>query len=921
MTAPPGAGTRAASLTVPHRREPSAPVLATPPGSAAGSTPPLVDERLPNGARLLMTAPGPRPRRGGPVAIQLWVAAGTAAERADEHGCAHLLEHMIFKPCALGQGKKDSLRARLAALGIRREEPALDLAGAIEALGGDINAFTSHDETVFHVTAPAARAAEATALLATAVLFPTLDGETLAQEREVVIEEIKQYDDDPGQRATQAALARVFAAHAYGRPVLGLAREVAGHSAARLRGYHRRAYAGERLTLVVVGDVEAAAVRRAALATVGRAPSGRALAPVDAPTPRPGAQVRRADVQDAYLVLAWPAPAAGADDAAAIDAASVVLGHGEASRLVSETRRKDQVVSDIQAHCDTLRRGGALMIAARTTGAQAGAAAGAALAQVARLAAEPVSAEELARARAILESDLVYRRETVQGLAHALGGCATIFGDLAREQAYYRALAALTPESVREACARWLAPARACVSVELPRAVDVPEARSVKAAIAAALRPARAARGRSGPALRRERDGVLTATLTGGLRLFALVDRSVPVAAGWLVWPGGQLREPAKFAGAASVTAALLTRGNARIDGEALSRAIDGLAAGLDGFAGRNSLGLHFECMARHLPAVLGHALDCATTPRFAASELAEERRVALQDLAAEVDDPGQVAARGLAGLLYGDHPFSRPLRGQPAGLRALTRERVRELWTRGYPIGRAVLALVGDVDVAAAAAQVEAALREAGVKDRLSREPGAPPRVVHAGPRAREILQDREQAHVALGWPGLTLGDPREPTLDVLAAVLGGQTGRLFSALREAQGLVYEVSMASVEGIGAGHVAIHASTSQDKLTKALTAIAAEVERAVREPPSAAEVERAQAWLVGQFEIGQQRRTRVASLLALSEVYGLPRARAFAYPKRVAAVRPREVWALARALFRPEAAARCVVRAGGRKKG
>ena len=59
----------------------------------------------------------------------------------------------------------------------------------------------------------------------------------------------------------------------------------------------------------------------------------------------------------------------------------------------------------------------------------------------------------------------------------------------------------------------------------------------------------------------------------------------------------------------------------------------------------------------------------------------------------------------------------------------------------------------------------------------------------------------------------------------------------------------------------------------------------------------------------------------VASLLALSEVYGQPRARAFAYPQRVAAVRPREVWALAQALFRPEAAARCVVRAPGRKKG
>ncbi len=905
-----------------QRREPPAPADVHP-GREAAPGAPLVDERLANGARLLLLAPGSRPRGHGPAAIQLWVAAGTAAERADEHGCAHLLEHMVFKPCALGQGKKDSLRGRLAALGLRLAEPALDLAGAVEALGGDINAFTSHDETVFHVTAPAARAAEALALVATATLCPTLDGETLAQEREVVIEEIKQYDDDPGQRVTQAALARVYGAHAYGRPVLGLEREVADHGAARLRGYHRRAYAGARLTLVVVGDVDVAAVRRAARATIGRTPAGRPLAPAGAPAPRPGVEVRRADVQDAYLVLAWPAPAAGADDAAALDAASVVLGHGEASRLVCETRRKDQVVADIQAHCDSLRHGGALMISARTTGEQAEAAALAAIEQARRLVAAPVTAEELARARAILESDLVYRRETVQGLAHALGGCATIFGDLAREAAYYRALAALTPTSIQEACARWLDPARAAVCVELPAAAgDAPSARSIKAAITAALRPtpARAPRGARGPKLTRARDGVVCGQLAGGLRLLARVDRAVPVAAGWLVWPGGQLREPAELAGAASVTAALLTRGNARTDGEALSRAIDGLAAGLDGFAGRNSLGLHFECVSRHLPAVLGHALDCATTPTFAASELAEERRVALQDLASEIDDPGQVAARGLAGLLYGEHPFGRPLRGRPGGLRALTRARVRELWDRGYPIERAVLALVGDIDVAAAAAQIEAALAEVAAGRKLSPKPGPPPAPPETAARAREILQDREQAHVALGWPGLVLGDPRDATLDVLTAILGGQTGRLFMALREAEGLVYEVSMSSVEGLGAGHVAIHASTGQDKLPRALAAIAAEVGRAVREPPTAAEVERAQAWLVGQFEIGQQRRTRVASVLALSEAYGHPRARAFAYPKRVAAVRPRDVWALARAILRDEAAARCVVRAPDRRR-
>lgn len=892
--------------------------------SPVAAVPPLVDERLPNGARLLVAAPG-GPSRRGPAAIQLWIAAGTAVEGPEEHGCAHLLEHMLFKPCPL-----DGLRARLAAVGVRRKEPALDLAGSIEGLGGDINAFTSHDETVFHVAAPAGRAPEAAALLAAAVLFPSFDAATLAHEREVVIEEIKQYDDDPGQRAVQSALARVYGRHGYARPVLGLVREVRGHTARRLAAYHRRAYAGERVTLVVVGEVDVAAIRRVARGLVGAAPRARPYPAGGTPAPRPGAQVRLAQVQEAYVVLAWPSPGAGAADAAAIDAASVVLGHGEASRLVSETRRKDQVVADIQASCDTLRSGGALLVTARTRAEQAAAAVRAGLVQVQRLTSEPIAAEELGRARAILESDLVYRRETVQGVANALGGCATMFGDLAREREYYAALASLTPASIQEACVRWLARGSACVCVELPRAAGEAAAKSLRTEVAAMLTPPRAAaakkpaakkvRSSAAARVRRGRDGVYAGRLPGGLRLLVRVERSVPVAAGWLVWSGGQISEPAPLAGAASVMAALLTRGNAQLSGDALSREIDGMAAGLDGFAGRNSLGLHFECMTRHLPAVLGHAFASASSPRFSPRELAEERRVALQDLAAEDDDPGQVAIREMCRMLHAEHPLSRAIRGTKPGLKALSSPRLHELWRRDYPLGRAVLALAGDVDVEAVVAQVKEALREAGARGSRAAERKPEKFVAPPGqPHTTEVLQDREQAHIALGYRGLCLGDAREPALDVLSAVLGGQTGRLFVALRETEGLVYEVSMSSVEARDNGHVAVHASTGQDKLPRALAAIEAQLARIVREAPAAAEVERAKAWLIGQFEIGQQRRSRMASLLALSEAHGLPRSRAFDYPQRVEAIGPAEVWRLARALLRPDRQVRALVRAPDRK--
>ncbi len=864
--------------------------------SVQSATPGLVDLRLDNGARVIvLPLPGPA-SGGGAAAVQLWIGAGTSAEGPEEHGCAHLLEHMLFKPLPLEHVPR----------GIPRGGPA-DLASVLEALGGDSNAFTGHDETVVHATVPARVAALATSVIAAAALRPALAAATLAQEREVVVEEIKQYDDEPGQRVFQTLLRRIHGRHSYGRPVLGLAREVRGHTPARLRAYHRRAYAGERVTLVVVGPVEVAKVVAAARRALGDLPRARPLPAEDAPQPAirgPRLSLRRADVQEAYLMLGWPAPPAGDPEAPALDVAAVVLGHGEASRLVRETRRRDQVVSEISCNCESLRRGGTLVISAHTTAGQADAAVAAIFAQVARLRDEPIAAEELARARAILESDQVYRQETVQGRAHALGYHATVFGDLARERAYYAALAQLTPEAVRLACMRALDPARASVSAELPAARTTPAAvERLARAIAAQAPPRPRARVRR-QAIAVDRFGVASLTLPGGLQVRACVERSVAMAAGWLVWPGGQHREPAALAGAAATTAALLTRGDARHDGDTISRAIDDRAALLDGFVTRSGLGLHWESLARDVPAILELALECGRSPRFPEDELAEERRVALQELAAEADDPAQLAIRAMLAAYYGDHPFARPLRGTPAGLRALTSPRLRALWAQDHALSGAVLGLVGDFDLEDALARINLLLgtgRKSQARPRQL-EPVSPPPDRR---RERVLFKDREQAHIALGFPGLRLGDRREPALDVLSAALGGQSGRLFVALRETQGLVYEISVSSMEARDAGHVMVHASTSQDKLIRARAAIAAELERMVAGPLRPEELQRAQAWLIGQHEIGQQRRGRVASALAFNAAHGLDHARHFLYPDRIAAVSAAEVWALARQVFDP----------------
>lgn len=863
---------------------------------AGGPPPGLVDRRLRSGARLLvLPTAGVRPtrvERRGPVSIQLWVLAGTSAEADDEHGCAHLLEHMLFKPIVSDEGS------------------STDIATAVETLGGDVNAYTSHDETVFHATVPGTVVSAALEALVKPVVAPAFDAGELAREAQVVLEEIKQYDDDPQSRASQDLLAALYGDHSYARPVLGRKREVLAHSRAVLQRFHRRTYVAQRVVLVVVGPVERASIVRQAERLLSALPrrgrmrrEARPVTPSSART-----TVRTGDVHEGHIVAGWQAPSLLGVDGCAMEVASVVLGHGEASWLASQTRRRDRLVTDAMASFYASRHASTLVVSAHTPAEQTQAALGGVLEQVERLRRVPIDEEELRRASALLESDVVYRRETVQGIAHSLGYQLSLAGDLHAERRYFEALESLTPEVIRRVCARYLRPEAGAISIIVPR--DGRSRRRVDRLRSAARSMLRAPRsdqaGKHGKAARprRDRHGLWSADLDNGVRIRAVVDRSVPMAAGWMVWAGGLRTERARDVGASPLLASLLTRGSGFRDGDTLAREIDGLAAVLEGFSARSSLGLHFECLAPHFTTVLRRGLECVLEPTFDEKELEEERRVALEELHAEQDDMATLAFRSAYEELYRGHPFRWRRRGTKESLESLRAPRLHTLWERNYAPGDMVIGLAGDVDPDEVAGLLEALVGRDRERATRARLPHKPPRYP-GRPKVRWLRRVREQAHIVLAHPGLTLVDPRTPTMDVLNTIMGGQAGRLFAALREEQGLVYHVSASSAEGIDAGHVVVYAATSQDKVDRALAAMNGQLSQIIEHAPMQQELDRAKAWLVGQHEASMQRRSRVASQIAFDEVYGLGPDAFRRYPERVAAVTATDVLSLAQAVFSP----------------
>ncbi len=833
---------------------------------------------LANGVRIVCmpTDSGDGPARNV-AAIQLWVAAGTADERAGEHGAAHFCEHMVFRPWGPG--------------------PDENLASCIEARGGEVNAYTAYDETVYYATAAARELHFVLDALADAVLEPRFDAEAVERERGVILEEISSYEDDAGAVVADASAAQLFPAHAYGRPILGTGSELRTLDARRLRAFHRRNYVGRRLTLVVVGPVSRREVHAWARRRLGAQPAGRsAKLPRRWPrTPEGAARVVALPGVEAELRVAWSGPGLVHEDAVALDLLGVVLGQGDASRLSSTLRRSRGLAHDAHAGLMIGAQASSFVMSASASVEQAEPCLAGMLELRADLERRPPRAAEIDAARAMLRATLVYRRETVGGQAHALGYYACVGRDSEMERDYFARLETLGVDDLLRVAKRHLDPARAQICCGLPRAsFDAAARRRFTRRATSLLREAmEIERAPVSARVRWRKAGALRSCVVGeGLRVVALPDARVPVAAAWLGWLGGQRAEPESVAGLGQLTARTLGRANEERSSLGLARWLDQRAAALDGFFGRLASGLQFESTAEHFESLLEIAMLTAARPSFDGIDLEREREATLDELRAESEDAGSVCiGRALSSLYGAHHPYARSLRGRAKVVREASPERLHHFWAQRRP-GQAVLAIAGDVDL-------DRLVRV--VADGMRAWPKAPDQVdpwpeakwpKRSGQSRHARRKGTAQAQICLAYRGLPEGHPEQATLELMVEILGAQTGPLFAALREREGLVYHVGVASTAGLGAGHLVVHAASSMARFDRTRVALLQTLADFAETGPSPESFERGRATLLGHLERSWQRRGRIAGQLAIHTLLGQEARSAWDWPQQVAAVTP-----------------------------
>jgi len=274
------------------------------------------------------------------VCLDLWCRAGSAWETKDESGLAHFLEHMVFK----GSQHLDAGEFDLK----------------VEALGGNSNAATGFDDVHYHVLIPPAAAPQALELLLDLVLQPRLDADDFAMERQVVLEELAQSEDQPEEVAFQELLRQACGDHAYGLPILGRREALEGHTPEAMAAFHQRHYRADRCCLSVAGPLAGlqldAPLQQSPLAALAPAEQ---LSTVPKLQLQPGRhRMELARLEAARLLMAWQLPgAADQDSVMGGDLITTLLAEGRRSRLVEQLRERLRLVESIDLDLNVLESG------------------------------------------------------------------------------------------------------------------------------------------------------------------------------------------------------------------------------------------------------------------------------------------------------------------------------------------------------------------------------------------------------------------------------------------------------------------------------------------------------------------------------------------------------------------------------------
>jgi len=805
------------------------------------------------------------------AAVQIWVGTGSIHEESYlGAGMSHYLEHMLFK-------------------GTETRGPT-DISREISEAGGDINAYTSLDRTVYHVVLPSESWEVALDVLADAVMNASFPEEEWRREKEVIRREMAMGRDSPERIIGKLLFRTAYRVHPYRFPVIGYESIFDTITRDDLFAFYERHYVPDNMLVVVAGDVDAGVVEkriRSTFADFMRRPRAPVVIPREPRQIAPRSARKTGPFEVARLRMAYHTVPLTYPDAAALDVLSYLVGHGRSSRLVSRIKEEQKLAFEIDAWSHTPMDPGLFGISATYAPERETDLLAAIEKEVTAWTTPSFTEDELEKAKRQLVVAELSSLETMRGQASSYASGEFYAGSPTFAVEYLRRIGEVSTADLAEVAGRYLRRENRTLAILEPETSKPPADEETEGAQA-------------------PRTEVTRQVLSNGIPLIARKDHRLPFVHISVALGGGLLAETEANNGITRLMADLLTRGTASRSAEEIARTIESMGARLSPFSGWNSFGLQGRALAADAETLVTLASESLLSPTFPQDEIEKQRDVQIAEIRQERERPFFLAFEQLKHALFPNHPYRLNPTGREESVHALDRRAFRAHHRKLVTSENMVVSIFGDVKAAQARRLAEAAFSAVPRAEAIPLgRGGAKPEL----PAERVRREPKEQAILLVGYPGVEVTDPRADALSLIRESMSGLSSELGIEVRDKRGLVYYVGALQRTGLATGLFAFYAGTRPESVAEVQRLIDEQVSRLVSEGPREDELTRAKAQTVAAHKMSLQDNGALAQTCALNELYGLGYDYVFSTEERIRGIDREELRAAAASVFQPEARA------------
>lgn len=369
------------------------------------------------------------------VSVGLWIGAGSMYETPEENGLSHFVEHMLFKST--------------------EHRTTREIAVEMDAIGGQVNAFTSKECTCYYAKVIEEHMEHAIDLLSDLLLCAKLDEEDFEKERGVILEEIAMGEDTPEDLVYDLLAEAYFRDHPLSMPILGTAEQISTISREKLVAYRKKHYRPDNTVLSVAGRFDAALLRELAEKYLG---SWHAEGETNMPKPKhecePFVRTKVKDIEQVHICLAYPGVAQEDNDLYPLSVVNNLFGGGMSSRLFQRIREEMGAVYSVYSFPSTYVNCGTTTIYAGTSPETAQAVIDELYSEIHKLIDDGVTDEEFLMAREQLKVSFILGLDSISSRMSAIGRSKLLYGKVNDPNDVIRRIENVTKEDVERVIAR-----------------------------------------------------------------------------------------------------------------------------------------------------------------------------------------------------------------------------------------------------------------------------------------------------------------------------------------------------------------------------------------------------------------------------------------------------------------------------------